>query len=105
MNLGITGLMSNYSLEGLYPWNSLSYMGGFSSILSQAYNTVGKGYTIEVDENGQISKITVKDDGEQTITSTTSTKQQEVNQSKVVTTVQQEYHQHRLGGCCKRRII
>lgn len=107
MDLGITNLMSNYSLGGVYPWNNLSYMGGFSSILNQAYNTIGKGYTIEVDETGQISKITVKDTGEQAVISPTSVKQQEqeVSNRKVVTTEQWEDHQHRLRGCCKRHTV
>lgn len=92
MDLGLTGMMSSYSLGGIYPWNNLSYTGGlypgnnlsimnglgyqsalsgvdFSTILNKAYNTEGKGYCVEFDENGKVSKITVKDAEEQAASS------------------------------------
>lgn len=103
MNLGLTDMMSNYYVGGLYPWNNLSYTGGlypwnnsymnglgyqstlsglnFSNILNKAYNTEGKGYSIEIDKNGQVSKITVKDAEEQT-TSSSEQKVKDVNERK-----------------------
>lgn len=109
--------MNSYSVGGMYPWNSLSYMRGlyplntsymsgpgvdFSTILNKAYNTQGKSFCIEFDEKGQVSQIMEIDSDKQVATSAEK-EVLEVRERKVNQAEQQEYHWHRLGGCCMRQ--
>lgn len=128
MNLGLTSMMSNYSLGGLYPWNNVSYTGGlyplnnlsymnglgyqsalsglnFSTILNKAYNTEGKSYCIEFDQNGQVYKISEMDSDKQ-VDLSSETEVKEESGRKTYHVEQQEYHSHRFGECSwKRRLL